>query len=383
MKSLPALIGGALAISAMATGAARDTVNGGDLAIGQDRRTGRPNVFIAWRNSQRILEVEVEVKNLSATQASGRVELSVLDARGTALAGNTGPTDTPQTVALPPYAKGGGDGRIVQVKGNLALNLLIDKLDRANTPYSLRATLVSDAPDPNPLNNTVVKSFNLPSRVQPKAQHHREFAYRNRRAAPVTLEWRLHAPALPEGWRLTSSFQHGTRTVVGPGEVLNGYLQLDLPERVAEGTSVDACVLGVDVETGHAVFQHEWYAVYDTTPPIIDDLTHEVSSARGITLQAVVDDGGSMLKEASGVRVEYSTDGGVTFSSRIMAYESGNFVGPTTFRTHLGPFAERTRVVGRVIASDIADNQAEQAFGPVTIAGPALSQRQSNGRSDR
>src|SRR5687767_11447074 len=119
----------------------------GDLAIGFDKKTSRPNVFIAWRNSQRILEVEVEVKNLGAAQASGTLILSLLDDEGVVLATTPRAGDSGQRVTLPPGNQGGMEGKIIQVKGDFALNQLIDRLDRANSPYLLRASLISDGED--------------------------------------------------------------------------------------------------------------------------------------------------------------------------------------------------------------------------------------------
>jgi len=327
-----------------------------DLAIGFDKKTDRPNAFIAWRNSQRILEVEVEVKNLGTRQGSARLLLEILDESGAVLASNA--ADEPQIVKLPPAAKGGADGRIVQVKGNLALNLLIDKLDRANVPYLLRSALVPVGVDRDVRNNVAVKTFNLNSRVRPGASHFREFTYRNNSSKRIEVAWDLAHSPIPAGWSVQASFRPGMTSVLAPGQVHNGYILVATPASVSEGEHVDVRVIARDPASRESLYEHEWYAVYDQTGPRISEVKSTVDTTTGlVSLTALVDDGTSMLKEASGVRVEYSTDDGRTFSSRIAAYRSGNFVGPTLFDTQLGPFAPGTKLVGVVVASDIAGNR--------------------------
>lgn len=364
---------GSLILACLAVSLSADTgaPRGGDMAIGLDARTGRPNVFIAWRNSQRILEVEVEVKNLGADQASAQLTLAILDEDGHVLASNTRPQDPLQRIELPARAHGGAEGRIVQVKGNLELNLLIDRLDRANAPYLLRAELVPDGPDTEVANNAVVKVFNLPSRVRAGATHFREFRFRNDSGAPIDVAWTIESRALPRDWTLTSSIAPGQRMPLAAGAQSSGWMQLAIPASVADGVSADLVAVARDARTGKVLYQHEWYAVNDLTPPRVTEFAQKLDPATGLLeLTATVDDGDSMLKEASGVRVEYSTDRGVTFSSRTMAYSAGNFVGPTSFSSQLGPFAPGAAIVGRIVASDIADNRAEREFGPIVVTPP-------------
>jgi hypothetical protein len=346
------------------TGNAGSASTGPDMSIGFDTKTGRPNAFIAWRNSQRILEVEIEARNLGDKQATGRVFLAVLDESGQQLASNEyGPV---QNVTLPPRDKGGAEGRIVQVKGTLALNLLIDKLDRANKPYLLKAW-ISNPQDTNQADNVMVKTFNVPSRAMAGAHYFREYTYQNTATKPVTLEWSLESSARPNGWQLDSSFKPKERTTLQPGEFTHGFLRVDTPTASKEGEHVDLRVVARDVTSNKVIYNYEWFVVNDSTPPSIKDVTQNVSATNSLELAATVDDATSMLKEASGIRAEYSTDNGVTFSSRVMAYSAGNFVGPTSFTADIGPFAAGTTVVGRIVATDIAGNTDERSFGPVKL----------------
>jgi hypothetical protein len=351
---------------------------GSDLAIGFDAKTGRPNAFIAWRNSQRILEVEVEVRNLGEAQATGRVFLAVLDETGKELASNRqGPV---QMVTLPARSKGGADGRVVQIKGTLELNLLIDKLDRASKPYLLKAW-IANPNDENVVDNVMVKSFNVPSRAVAGGQYFREYGYKNTGAKPVTLDWTLESSAQPAGWQMSSSFAPHERTVVAPGEQVHGHLRVATPKTSVEGEHVDLRVIARDVESGKVAYNYEWFVVNDSTPPNIDNVTQAVSSAYEVELAATVNDATSMLKEASGIRAEYSTDNGVTFSSRVMAYSAGNFVGPTSFTAELGPFTPGTLVVGRIVAMDIAGNSDERAFGPLKVTPPPAAKAPANDKA--
>lgn len=342
---------------------AKDAASG-DLAIGFDSKTDRPNAFIAWRNSQRILEVEVDVKNLGEKQVTGRVYLAVLDESGRTLASNE--KDPPQIVQLPPASARGSDGKIVQVKGNLALNLLIDKLDRANKPYLLKAWIASPD-DPNQINNVAVKTFNIPSRALPGGHYFRDFMFQNTTDKPVSVRWDLSTSTLPRGWNVSSSFPAGTRTTVEPGQTVHGHLTVETAANSKEGDHVDLRVIGRNEGTNTVAYNYEWFVVNDVTPPAIKSVSHEVTKEHELSLAATVDDQASMLKEASGIRAEYSTDNGVTFSSRVMAYSAGNFVGPTSFTASIGPFAGGTNVVGRIVATDIAGNSTEHEFGPIKI----------------
>ena len=342
--------------------------SGADLAIGFDKKTQRPNAFIAWRNSARILEVEVEVKNLGDAQGEGKLHLALVDEYGRQLASSTDGGRQPQKVRLPPRMKGGEDGKIVQVIGTLELNLLIDKLDRANQPYTLKAWIEPTTPDIRAENNVVAKSFNVPSRVSPGASQFHSVAFRNYSTDDIPIKWSLDTSTVPAGWSITSSLKPGLQSILGSGQTINGYISLVTPEHCSEGDHVDVRLTGRNANNGDAVFANEWYAVFDTTAPRLAELRVVPDDKTGyVRLTAQVDDGTSMLKEASGVRIEYSTDGGVTFSSRTMEYEDGNFVGPTSFRTQLGPFAPGASVVGRVVASDIAANAVEQSFGPIRL----------------
>jgi len=345
-------------------GSADSASKGADMAIGFDTKTGRPNAFIAWRNSQRILEVEVEARNLGDKQATGRIFLAVLDETGKKLASNE--DGATQMVTLPPRDKGGAEGRIVQVKGTLALNLLIDKLDRANKPYLLKAWIASPE-DVNPADNVMVKTFNVPSRAMAGAQYFRDYTYQNSSDQPINIEWSLDTSVQPSGWQISSSFKPNERITVKPGEFVHGFLKVVTPKDSKEGDHVDLRVVARDASSKKVLYNYEWFVVNDSTPPNIKDVSQNVNSASEIELAATVDDATSMLKEASGIRAEYSTDNGVTFSSRVMAYSAGNFVGPTSFTADIGPFAPGTTVVGRIVASDIAGNTDERSFGPVKV----------------
>lgn len=341
-----------------------------DLAIGFCKKTDRPNVFIAWRNSQRVLEVEVEVKNLAEEQAVGALVLSILDEEGRLLATTMGNGGYPQKVTLPPRSKGGDEGKIVQIKGSLDLNLLIDRLDRANVRYMIKASVLPESKDANLVNNHAVKTFNIPSRLKAGAKHYREFTFRNTKNEPLEVVWKTECSELPSGWSVEVDPKPGTTSTVRPGEMVHGSICLSTLKDLVEGQHVDVRVgcFNARGESQAEEYQFEWFAVYDNTPPEMTGMSYKVDPETGILEAAsTVNDKHSMIKEASGVRVEYSTDGGITFSSRVMAYKAGNFVGPTSFKADLGPFAPGTQVTMRVVAEDIAGNRAERRFDPISI----------------
>jgi hypothetical protein len=342
-----------------------------DLVIGKDHKTGRPNILIAWRNTERILETEVEVKNLSNRQATGALSIAILDAEGKVLLKSPGSSDKPQLVTLPPCDKGGSEGRIVQLKGTFAMNQLFDSLDRNHIPYSVGVEIVpaGDSANSGFQGGYGIKSFGVHSRVQPSATSFREFSYRNVKPVPVEVTWALSSTPVPANWKLESYPKAGEKMTIPPNGVVNGYISVTTPAELEEGQSVDALVSAIDQKTNRPNYTTEWYAVRDTVAPTITGLGYTQDEQLGtVQVSVTADDATSGLKEASGIRVEYSTDGGLTYSTKVMAYDAGNFVGPTSFNTVLGPFAPGTTVTADLIAEDIAGNIVQKKLEPITIA---------------
>ena len=338
-----------------------------DLAIGIDTKTSRPNAFIAWRNTQRILEIEVEVKNYGDEQASGQILIALLDSDGRVLL--SGPNEAAQMVTLPPRDSGGANGKIVQIKGNLPMNLLIDELDRSNVSYSLRVEVVTQGSDTNLLNNVTVKTFNIPSKLKPLATQFREYSFRNTTANPLTVVWHVESSKLPSDWKLATEQRNGQESMLMPEQVINGNISITTPKTLTEGEHVDVRVSAIDKQTRKPVFQTEWFAIWDVTPPEMTGLGFSMDPQTGmVDVTLTANDKTSMIKEASGARVEYSTDGGVTFSSKIMFYTAGNFVGPTKFRAQLGPFVPGTKINIKAIAEDIAGNSVKRQIEPILVA---------------
>jgi hypothetical protein len=339
-----------------------------DLAIGLDKKTDRPNLFIAWRNTERILEVELDVKNYGDEQGSGKIVVYILDEEGAVLDSSPGPANKTVSVAVPPYRKGGKEGKIVQMHGSKSLNLLIDRLDRANVPYSLKAAIITDQPDANPLNNMAVRSFNVNSRARPGCIHFRDYYLRNQSDRTVDLVWKVDTSAIPKGWQVTTVPKDGQTVQVKPSAVVQGHAYIKTPDDLHEGDHVDLRFMAVDKRDNSVFGQSEWFLVYDISPPDITGLSYSIDKETSVVeVSLTATDLVSFLKEASGCRVEYSTDGGTTFSNKILAYLDGNFVGPTRFRGELGPFAPRTRLVMSVIVEDIAGNRSQRAFEPIVV----------------
>ena len=169
--------------------------------------------------------------------------------------------------------------------------------------------------------------------------------------------------SIPDSWQFETYPPNGTILKMKPGQVIQGVASLKTPSDLVNGDHVDVRFTAVNTNGEEVVDGAEWYAVYDTTNPKITDLDYSIDEDTGnirIYVAAVDDD--SMIKEASGVRVEYSTDGGITYSNRVLAYLDGNFVGPTRFQTDLGPFAQGASIDMSVIVEDISGNKTEHKF---------------------
>lgn len=359
----------------------RPVVAKADLAIGFDQKTSRPNLFIAWRNTERILEVELEVKNYGDEQAAGNLVVAILDEEGKILDSSPGPANQPIVVSLPPFARGGKEGKIVQMHGSKSLNLLIDRLDRANARYTLKAEILTQGIDANPINNVSVKSFNVSGRARPGSTHFFDYYFKNLTGKPVDLTWKVDSSALPAGWEVSTSPKNGEKVHLEPLAVAQGFATLKTPPSLGEGDHLDLRFAAIDTAANAVFGQSEWFVVYDTTPPEISGLSYTLDNETGlIEVTLTANDSTSMLREASGVRVEYSTDGGVTFSNRVLAYLDGNFVGPTRFRGYLGPFAPDTHVEMSVLVADIAENTAQRGFEPITVTRAVSIARQGGTR---
>jgi hypothetical protein len=173
---------------------------------------------------------------------------------------------------------------------------------------------------------------------------------------------------LPADWRLSAEPADDQTIRLAPGELVQGWASLATPEALGEGDHVDIRFVAIDQARNQVFGQSEWFVVYDVTPPEISGAAYSVDEESGLVeVSVTANDTVSMLKEASGVRVEYSTDGGVTFSNRVLAYLDGNFVGPTRFRGELGPFAEGTEIAMSLLVQDIAGNTSQRVFEPIIV----------------
>ncbi len=91
---------GVFFVTVQASGA--EAPHGVDLGIGRGADSHRPNILVAWRNTERILEVEVLVRNLGDRPGKGQVWLELADDEGKKLLS----TD-PVPISVPAKADGG------------------------------------------------------------------------------------------------------------------------------------------------------------------------------------------------------------------------------------------------------------------------------------
>jgi len=347
------------------------------IVIGTDQKTGRPNILIAWRNTERILETEVEVKNLSDEQVTGTMTIAIIDGEGKVLLKSPGPGEHGQTITLPPRSKGGEEGKIVQLKGTMAMNQMFDSLDRNHLPYSVGVELLPvSAGFPGAY---AVKSFGGHSRVVPGSTIFREYSFRNITKEPLSIQWQMNSTPMPAGWSVAANPKPGQQMTIQPNGVVHGYFSVTAAEDPQEGDHVDIVMTAVNTRNNLPSFTTEWYAVNDTVAPTVTGLGYTVNEDTGtVQVSVTANDVTSGLKEASGIRVEYSTDGGLTYATKVMAYDAGNFVGPTSFQTLLGPFPVGTRITANLVAEDIAGNISERRLEPITITATASAQNRQH-----
>lgn len=363
-------------------------VKGVDLGIGDDRIYGRPvswskveplkregmlatvvesrpGVFIAWRNTNLIEEVEVRVRNLGTEEGRGEVFVDILDEEGKVLIHLEPPADR-KIVTIPPRERGGAEGKIVKMKADRRLNRLIDLYDRARIRYDVRASVQAvDVKDANPADNVKVKAYNIPFRAKPGHRHTLAYSFANFSKEVRAVRWHLEATRIPEGWNLTGRELRDGTLKLATAERIKGFLTFDVPENAKEGDLVELRLSLLDAGNREVIGQHEWFLVYDTQPPHVSNVKITPQKTGKIRIDLMASDPGSGVLEASGVWVEYSTDKGHTFSQKTAAYQAGNFVDPTTFLAEIGPFRPGTSITTFLYASDTAGNI--QKFGPETL----------------
>src|SRR6267154_1385500 len=108
---------GVFFVTVQASGA--EAPHGVDLGIGRGADSHRPNILVAWRNTERILEVEVLVRNRGSEPGRGSLVLDLCDNEGKSLY-----STKPVAVSVPAQQNGGEDGTIVQSKGFRMMNLM-------------------------------------------------------------------------------------------------------------------------------------------------------------------------------------------------------------------------------------------------------------------
>jgi hypothetical protein len=315
----------------------------------------RPGMSIAWRNANQVEEVEVRVRNLGSDAGEGRVYVDVLDEYGKVLL-HLDPPDEQKIVRVPALTRGGLEGKIIRMKANWQLNTLIDRFDRARIRYNVRGTVETIGKDSDPFDNIKVKSWNIPFRVRPGFTNFYNYVYKNNSDQPVEVRWMYEHTPYPAGWRIEGVPQDTSNFVLKPGQQIQGTLSMKAPEQIDEGAFVEARLSLVEVKTGLAYQQNEWFQVYDTRSPHVSNYRVVLTDDHRVGIQALVADKESGVLEATGVLTEYSVDGGKTWSARAHNYTVGNFVKPTMFETVIGPFAPGTVVQLRFSASDTAGN---------------------------
>jgi hypothetical protein len=281
--------------------------------------------------------------------------MEILDEYGRSLARMPAPGKEILT-NVPARGDGGEHGTIVQLAGTKDLNALIDRLDRDRAKYYIKAVVETIGSDRNPLDNVKVKSYNRDFRARPGSVHYFDYFFTNTTSQPETLRWFLDVGALPKGWELETKPAPGATMTLAPDQAVQGIIIVRTPRELIEGDRLEIRMSGVNPKK-EVVTQTEWHLVNDPQPPDIISPTITLNPTDNrIEVGLTGHDELSGIYEASGVKAEYSTDGGTTYSTRVISYLQGNFVGPTTFKTALGPFAPDTVVSVTLSVTDLAGN---------------------------
>jgi hypothetical protein len=337
-----------------------------DLTIGATSSWGRPGILIAWRNTFKVFEAEILVQNLGKDPGRGKVHIEIVDPEGQVLMRR--PEHGGVSVALPGRGEGGLDGKLVQILGSTAANQLLDRLDRDSVPYTIRAKVETLEGDLNPRNNVSGKTYNSESRIDPGEVVQFNYLLSNRSAIANTFRIELEHAPLPPGWELSEEPGDGSFIELGPGEIRHAFVRIKRPHDDNGDRRVDVVVRIINQRLNTVSDIKEWFLAADTSPPTMNVPDELLTVSSGILhAEIVAHDRVSGVREASGVRLEYSTDGGLTFSNKVMAYADGNFIEPTRFIADVGPFAPGTEIDVAVSVSDSVGNVVRRDLGRVIV----------------
>jgi hypothetical protein len=332
----------------------------------------RPGIFIAWRNTELVEEVEVRVRNLGNQEGRGEVSIDIINDGGQVEL-HLEPLEYNRVITIPPRDKGGLEGRVVKMTADRRLNRLIDLYDRIRKPYSVRATVRTvGAVDANLTDNVKFKSFNIPFAAMPGYRQTYNYRFTNDSAGTRQVRWKLESTQLPTGWQVSGTSLPKEPFAFTSGTPLIGSVSIDVPTSTREGEMAELRLSLVDATTGEILNQREWFLARDVTPPTISEVrirTQQPIQLRMepgmVRIDLMASDLGSGVFEASGVWVDFSSDGGRTFMGITAAYETGNFITPTSFTANIGPFRPRTKLIVFVGAMDCAGNVAR--YGPEEV----------------
>lgn len=316
----------------------------------------RPGILVAWRNTRKVLEVEVLVTNRGSDPGKGRIEVEVLDGEHNVLAKQP-PKSQPFVINVPPATGGGLPGLTVQVPGTYDLNKILDQLDRAQDVYCLRVRIETlETTDNNLTDNTGIKCYNTSAKLLSGDSAHHRYYLRNSGTETVEGTLLIQRPELPAGWTLQAEPAPGTKIKLKPGQFTIGMLLVRSKAKVADGDYLDIRPLLVD-RFNNVVDGSEFYVAADPIPPkITRAFIAPGNSPNTVYLVARAVDSISGIAEASGASVEWSTDAGFTQNRRTLTYQDGNFLAPTGFDTDLGPFALGTQVRLTFVVRDVVGN---------------------------
>jgi|GEM_PF-3301284 len=344
-----------------------------DLGITSSEVTNRPAILIAWRNTHKIFEAEVQIRNFGEREGSGKVYMEILDEKGDVLMRRPEPGQEVK-VTIPPASQGGKEGKIVQILGSKDANRLLDQLDREKAKYAIRATVLPLQGDVNDANNVSVRTYNTVTLAHASGTFFYPYYFKNTSSKMLSGKLSITATNIPKDWKIIPETKEISGVELKPGQMFQGHIMVETGTKVTEGQFLDLQFTLTDTKTQNVFDKREWYLVADNHPPEIRETDIDVNNKKGeINLQLVAHDKISGIAEASGVKIEYSTDGGITFSNKVATYIDGNFIKPTRFQALLGPFSPGASIDIWASVNDSAGNITRRKLKRVQFSRPQVT----------
>lgn len=178
----------------------------------------------------------------------------------------------------------------------------------------------------------------------------------------VTAHYLIDRAGVPIDWVVSTFPTEGEFFTIDPGSFREDSLFVLPPETIAPDTIVTVVVSVIDTD-GDIVVTNYFDKAFDQNGPEVLDLSDTLMSPSDVLFQVTAQDIGAGVNSAT---LAFNVDGG-PMQHAPLNYVSGDYRGPTTFTTTLGPFPAGALISYHVDAMDDVGNITTSALNSLTV----------------